>query len=759
MQTPIYFNTTPGKNDLKGALQGSVSLAQCGTMPSRASMLPQDRQPRPVALRTTLVLFRSTDGTDHAPQGLDLTVKMNKEQLFSTRMNPPQDLPRLAQRLDAGDADLTYPDSYQHVIRTQSAIEQIADDPEGTRLSTLLASYDTINVQLADHQWAEHFYLPEHKSAFKGKKIAFQSNATLGAHIHTLGGSLHLERNEQVLYVNAGGHWVNEHDVHYARIHYGTDFWSAVIPWEHLRPGISLHFRARGGGAEGSYEDVDIGAATELLLNVIDIGMLTPPREVFFEDFGEELQREYFQMTPISRLLVNQYEPVHWKEICLPDGTVHTTHSPSEGGVHSGNLRQQIGKELISLGINNANYGIHSSPGFAEAHHYAVGQVTAHTSVGNYANGRVVHGLSGGGSIVTLYDCWGNEFSHELGHNFGLSHEPGGFEGSVHRPADTINSTWGWDSDLNVFLPNFEKEVTGRKTCLGACMDPFHGHSYGLDTMAGGYPMYTATNAYTLCTPYSVREIQRYLERKAVFDPSSPTGYRKWDEATRTLQPWADFYSTTAEERDMAPLMALLNQYQLVEIYQFDTSYVYDVRLPFASEANRGKGIYVFHMANASSRLHVNGTVVMLHKGTMLRYVSNGQAWVAVEDFSFNVVRRPQEQGVPITTLLGFYDPEHEKGAYIYPALHCAYGNYHETRADEAAWSENSLRVLNDFGEVVRFALANTRGAPDRMNRFHINVPQAFRASRVEVHMGNDVVTRDIDPPRGGARFTITGRQ
>ncbi len=119
-------------------------------------------------------------------------------------------------------------------------------------------------------------------------------------------------------------------------------------------------------------------------------------------------------------------------------------------------MRQRIGKELVSHGIDNANYGINSLAGEGEAGHpYVAAQLAAHNSRGKYSNGIQVHGGSGGGGIVTLDNSLGNELSHEIGHNYGLGHYVDGFRGSVHRGADKVNSTWGWDADKNRFIPNF----------------------------------------------------------------------------------------------------------------------------------------------------------------------------------------------------------------------------------------------------------------------------------------------------------------
>jgi hypothetical protein len=93
----------------------------------------------------------------------------------------------------------------------------------------------------------------------------------------------------------------------------------------------------------------------------------------------------------------------------LPTGTLLLEFDPSKGDWHNGTMRQRIGKELISHGIDNANYGINSTAGEGEdGHPYVAAQLTAHNSSGRYSNGVVTHGGSGGGGIVTLDDTLGN---------------------------------------------------------------------------------------------------------------------------------------------------------------------------------------------------------------------------------------------------------------------------------------------------------------------------------------------------------------
>ncbi len=141
-----------------------------------------------------------------------------------------------------------------------------------------------------------------------------------------------------------------------------------------------------------------MGAPTELLIHTIDVGMLAPPRNKFEFAKDPEAHREYFQTAPVSRLIVSQYAPLFLPEVMLPNGTLLTDHDPSKGDWHNGTMRQSIGKELISLGIDNANYGLHSTAGEGESSHpYLAAQLAAHATVGKYSNGLVVHGGSGGG--------------------------------------------------------------------------------------------------------------------------------------------------------------------------------------------------------------------------------------------------------------------------------------------------------------------------------------------------------------------------
>lgn len=756
----IYFNEVQLRSDLSGAVQGSLLFAQAAVIPSRASMLPGDTQPRLVALRNTLVMFKPFG----SEPGYTLTVRLEGQAGEHTiELSPPDKLPRPAGQVEEVlESDLTDSGQYDYVISTQAAIDSVANDRGSRELHRLLNAHATICIKVANGRWARDFYLPEYPSIPRWRKIVFHSSANFETLVHYHGSTTSVKHGQTVVLYLRNRHWGGLEDISYSTIRYGADFWSGVIPWDRVRPGLKLSITAANG--VGTSPVIDVGAPTEMLLNTIDLGMLLPNREVFTAHFDKEHHRQYFQQLPCSRLIVNQYEPVHWREVMMPDGTLYKTQSSDTGDVHNGDMRQRIGKELVSLGINNANYGIHSSPGSGEDNlnkHFVAAGITAHSAIGKYANGDVIHGLSGGGSIVTLENYVGNEFSHELGHNFGIGHYPGEFNGSVHRPANAVNSAWGWDSDRNAFLPNFEKARSGKETCYeGQCQPPFHGRSFNTDTMAGGYPVYSYFNGYTLHTPYVNQLIQRYLEEKVVFDPASRTGYLKWDQGKKAMQEWGEFHEAAITELDLASMTRLVREYRLVEVSIFNSHWMPDVHIPPANAGNQSHAVYVVHEAIYNSMLHINGTEVLLSAGTMLRYQSNGVIWVRVDDVPFNVARKPVQQGTPVTTLLGYYDPERVLPSYLYPALYGAYGNvFHADRPVEILAARCYLAVHNSRGERMNFLLRSQREAAGLMNRFHVNVPTAFNATVAEIvlHRSSAALIQ-LSPPKGTSRHTIHGR-
>jgi len=263
--------------------------------------------------------------------------------------------------------------------------------------------------------------------------------------------------------------------------------------------------------------------------------------------------------------------------------------------------------------------------------------------------------------MVTLDSSVGNEFSHEVGHNYGLGHYVDGFHGSVHRAASEINSSWGWDSRKNVFYPNFAQTISGADQCLeGDCQSPYLGkYQYGTDAMSGGSPKYG--NRYTLYTPNTSRIIQSFLESRATFDPSSSTGFRKFDPVTKKMEEFAN---------------------------------------------PNGKVPIQFH--------------------------------------------------VPVTTIVGYYDPTGDLPSYVYPAMHGALGFAYE--GDYVGEDGCELAVETKTGPPLRYRLSGSLVTSEYMNKFHVNVATEAEPYQASVLCGSRfLVSRALDGPNAPLEYTVTG--
>lgn len=733
--TPLIFNTTAPVNDLEGSLQAQILFAQSQIISPRPR--EGDVQPHLVSKRKCLLIVRPLKFDDSTPISVIASNDQGKS-LGSINLQPPNLLPKTAYYVDdapEGTIDFTPKKGPIGSIQGQSNLKKLEDETS-VFLQGELRRHPVIEIATADGNWVRDIYLPQGKS-FEDKIVRVRSQAGYQSTIHYSGRQTSLSRGQSREFKHVNGQWFQDVDLENNSIIYASDAWSGVLPAEWIVPGLKLEVRQ--GSLTGKLTKLKIGAPTQLLIHTIDIGMLTTPRGEFAFAMDPEAQREYFQTVPTSRLIVSQYSPLSLPEVMLPDGTLLKESDPSEGGWHTGSMRQSIGKELISHGIDNANYGINSQSGQGEdGHPYVAAQLAAHNSRGKYSNGIQVHGGSGGGGIVTLDQSIGNELSHEIGHNYGLGHFVDGFKGSVHRSADQLNSTWGWDADKNRFIPNFASVRSKRDTCLdGQCQAPFDGRSFGLDAMAGGEP-FSSLIRFTLYTPNTAAIIQRFLESKATFDPQSPTGFSKWNAATSRMEPYSHRINVSREinapinEISESKLTGLFAEYDRVTVAMGDGNWKAEIPLPPASATNRGRVIAIDHQATYASELILNGKKTKVTRGFKKDYQSDGKKWVERAEFQRGIERKPQLFGVPVVTLVGYYDPDNQLQSYIYPALHGACGFCYTDDSDTIADNDCHLLVETRDG-VLKFRLASSRLGDRCMNKFHVNVPEASQPSRVAV--------------------------
>ena len=404
---------------------------------------------------------------------------------------------------------------------------------------------------------------------------------------------------------------------------YSERAWTGILPWSWVQPGLRLVLETNDH-VIGELRDIDVGPRGELLINTIRIGMLVNFNQENRFEMDPFLASDYFQKIPVSKLIVSHYSPYYLDSITLSDGVIYTTASPDEGSALRGDLREQIAKTLIAMGIDNANYGISSTQGNRQKQPQFFRQITAHIARGRYANGIVNHGLSGGNGMATLLNSVGNEFSHELGHAYGLGHYVGGGRWSTHNP----DSGWGWDAYLNRFIVNFYWDKHGNAVCQHYVTPPFAGiYQYNKDAMASGTTNTKRFSKYTLYTGYSAKRIQWAFEKTGQLAKDVESGYVVWDDDSK----------------------------QMVELHD------------------------------------------------PLR-------------------KKPADFGVPVTTLIGFYDPEGLLPTTIYPPLFGSYGyvyNFQTPTIDQChldiEFVDNSLMQVPI--ESKRF---DKKG---HMNKFHVNVP------------------------------------
>lgn len=323
------------------------------------------------------------------------------------------------------------------------------------------------------------------------------------------------------------------------RVQYSKRAWSARLNWDEIRPGLRIQFKDFHGRQGQITEDkIDFASPGELVLNNIRIGMLTAPpvsNGHYMLNDPVRAGSDYFQTIPAAEMTVAKYDDIQLDRVMIADGTIYDTASASQGGVYEGDMRENVGKSTFSVGINLANWGITSASMASQNQPQLTQTVVAHHSRGKYANGEISHGLSGGNGMLTLYDSVGNEFSHEIGHHYGLGHYPGQEGDNQFWTSHHADSGWGYIPYRNMMRGNLiwnNKDLWASSTGIANFL-ALYPHSR--DAMSGGYAS-SSVSRYTHYTGYSTYlKIQPHFNRY-VWDKTSPTGYKKWNEVTRQME-------------------------------------------------------------------------------------------------------------------------------------------------------------------------------------------------------------------------------
>lgn len=254
---------------------------------------------------------------------------------------------------------------------------------------------------------------------------------------------------------------------------------------------------------------------------------------------------------------------------------------------------------------------------------------------------------------------------------------------------------------------------------------------------------------------------QHFLEGKANFDPSSSTGFSKWDNDSQRMTPWhntlvddvAFSITTVSGNNELAEFgpenrqfHALFEAADAVRIHTGNGHWARDFYLTEDSSFE-GKVVVFRSSAGYNSHIHYGDTSLLLINGEKHAFRFDAGQWNIVDSdiLDRTVDRVPQQQGVAVTTLVGYYDPQNTLPSYFYPALNGAYGAVYD---DNFTPSSCKIDVLTHKEGTLTFNLHNRRITDGFMNRFHINVATESQPYRAELYCNNTLLdSMDITAP------------
>ena len=210
-------------NDLEGSLQGQIYFAQNIIIPSKKATDPDDNRPHLISLRDTLILFKPISSVSFDSEVKVSISDEDGNDLFSGKMSPPEDLPKLPEQITDDIEALAWkfiePYEYDEIIDSQEKFDQLGDNPgEQDYLKDILEAKRTkkdkqnernrfIMIRTSDGNWKEHFYLPPIDESHESILIVFDVQSKNSSNVNFNDKQVVVEGGTKNAFSNINGVW------------------------------------------------------------------------------------------------------------------------------------------------------------------------------------------------------------------------------------------------------------------------------------------------------------------------------------------------------------------------------------------------------------------------------------------------------------------------------------------------------------------------------------------------------------------------
>ena len=298
--------------------------------------------------------------------------------------------------------------------------------------------------------------------------------------------------------------------------------------------------------------------------------------------------------------------------------------------------------------------------------------------------------------------------------------------------------------------------------------------------MAGGWATYLSSS-YTLYTPYTTSKMQRFIESQVNFAPEFSTGFGLWNSDTQAMEAYNNqrlkpslylYNVVNGELVKPQQLTAAFDNYDSVYIKSRDGRWTSHIYLPTATATNTNKVVIVernsaYNVGVATQPSYTEtgeilseGPINWLNRNKIVAYRSNGSQWLEINANGLKEeVHNPTAIGVPVTTLVGYYDPQKQLQSYLYPAMHGSYGYVYPADNNVPNDVETcALNVTYQDGQQSSHRLYASRYDSGVMNKFHVNVKTEDQPRQANVVCGGDVLASlAIQGPINELKTSVNG--